>query len=278
MDDETKAIAAITKPVNTLIERLSDAVGVVYEPTRIRRKARAEADALAITTQAEIASSELQHRALVRLAQEEAKKQENIESILDDAMPKIEETAKPEEVDVDWFANFFEKAQTVSNDEVQKHWSDLIAGEINAPGSYSKRTVNLLHSLDRTDAEAFELLCRFVWYVNEPIPLIFDHTAEMYTKNGLTFSTLQHLSSLDLIHFNSIGGFQLQKLKGNNIVSYCSNPLQLSFGDEAQNLEIGKVRFTQVGTELFRLTNAKEVPEFFKFVSEKWSKWTGASN
>ena len=35
----------LAKPATSLIEKISDAAGVLYEPARIRKKAEAEADA-----------------------------------------------------------------------------------------------------------------------------------------------------------------------------------------------------------------------------------------
>ena len=43
------------KPIDTLIHKISDATGVLYEPTRIRRKAKAESDAAIISAKAEAA-------------------------------------------------------------------------------------------------------------------------------------------------------------------------------------------------------------------------------
>lgn len=55
MSDEQNALQAFAKPVDTLINRISDAVVVVYEPRRIRKKAEAEAKAKIIATEADIA-------------------------------------------------------------------------------------------------------------------------------------------------------------------------------------------------------------------------------
>ena len=43
-------------------------------------------------------------------------------------------------------------------------WARVLAGEANAPGTYSKRTVNLLSDFDKSDAELFTKLCGFGWH------------------------------------------------------------------------------------------------------------------
>lgn len=39
------SLSGLSEPGTKLIEKISDAIGVLYEPTRIRKKAKAEAEA-----------------------------------------------------------------------------------------------------------------------------------------------------------------------------------------------------------------------------------------
>ena len=71
----------LAKPATVLIEKVSNAVGVLYEPRRIRKRAEAEADAEKIKALAGIELSEIQQRGIERLVQQEARKQENIGSL-----------------------------------------------------------------------------------------------------------------------------------------------------------------------------------------------------
>lgn len=275
VSEESKAIQAIAKPIETLINRISDAVGTVYEPTQIRRKARAEADAKAIMTRADIDANDLQRRALRRLAEEEAKKQENIENVLDNAFPKISSEARPEELDKDWLANFFDKVKTISDEEAQKLWAELLVKETENPGGFTKRTVNTLHTLDKKDAELFEKLCGFVWNFGGAVPLVFEYNDEVYRKNGINFIGLQHLEALGLIHLAGTGRYESVGLEGRIGVNYFNTMLLLDFeGHGGVNLDKGMVMFTQIGKELFRMTKASPVEGYFEYVSGKWSKWT----
>ena len=45
----------LAKPIDTLIHKISDATGVLYEPRRMRRKAKAESEAAIISAKAEAA-------------------------------------------------------------------------------------------------------------------------------------------------------------------------------------------------------------------------------
>ncbi len=134
-------------------------------------------------SQLEITS--LQDRAISRFLIEEAKKQFNSEAITSKALPLLEEEASPQNIEDDWIAHFFDRCRLISDEEMQTLWSKVLAGEANSPGRYSKRTVNLLASLDKADAELFSKLCSFAWQIGDLVPLIYDHKHEMYVDNGI---------------------------------------------------------------------------------------------
>ncbi len=69
----------LSKPATVLVEKVCNAVGVIYESVHIKRKARAEAEAEKIKALARIELSEIEHRAVERFVHQEARKQENIE-------------------------------------------------------------------------------------------------------------------------------------------------------------------------------------------------------
>ena len=57
-------LGELSKPATILVEKVCNAVGIIYEPTRVKRMARAEAEAEKIKTVARIELSEIEHRAL----------------------------------------------------------------------------------------------------------------------------------------------------------------------------------------------------------------------
>jgi len=117
--DPLSAVAKLSRPINTLILKISEAAGVLYEPTRIVRKAKAEAKANEITAISKLRIKEIQKRALVRFVNEETIKQMNIESTLEQALPQIKDTASPERIENDWISLFFDKIKLVSQKDIQ---------------------------------------------------------------------------------------------------------------------------------------------------------------
>lgn len=261
----------LAKPVDTLIKKVAAAVGGIFEPYQIKRLAKAETEASLIRAQGEIEVTDLQRRAMHRFIEEEAKKQVNIEQITSQALPQLEENAKPESIEDDWMTNFFDKCRIVSDQEMQSLWSRVLSGEANAPGSYSKRTVNFLSDLDKSDALLFSQLCGFGFLISNIVPIIYDAKHEIYNKNGVNFNTLSHLDSIGLIQFNHITGFQRIKLPKKFTVFYYGEPIEIEMPNDTDNvMDLGHVRLTKIGQELASICGSKSVNGFKEYILEKW--------
>lgn len=53
-----------------------------------------------------------------RCLEEEAKKQLNIETIMQNALPLFEGKSAPQDVADDWIANFFDKSRVISDEDL----------------------------------------------------------------------------------------------------------------------------------------------------------------
>jgi hypothetical protein len=261
----------LSKPANTLIEKISEAIGGIFKPHQIRRVAQAEAEADKIHAVSQIEISELQHRAMQRFFIEEAKKQNNIESITSKALPLLEEKSKPEKVENDWITNFFDKCRLISDDEMQIIWSKILAGESNAPGKFSKRTIDLLASMDKNDAELFAKLCSYCFNLDEKLLLIYDCDNNIYNENGINFSSVTHLESIGLIKYEHLTGYIRKGFSQKGYISYYDEKLWVEFPNPSNNeVNIGNAIFTQTGKQLSKVCEAVPVIGFRNFIKEKW--------
>lgn len=264
-------LGELSRPANTLIEKVSNAVGGVFEPWQIKRVAKAEAEASLVKARADIEITDLHRRAMHRFVEEEANRQENMEEITKQSLPHLDEKSNPDNMEDDWVTNFFDKSRIVSDEEMQGIWARVLAGEANTPGSFSKRTVNLLGDLDKRDAELFHCLCRFGWIIGDFTPLVFDKDANIYNDLGINFGSLSHLDSLGLIQFGGISSFVRQRLPQEVVVGYCGKGLPLKFSKEKDNqLDIGCVMLTKAGKEIAHIIEAPGVEGFYDYVQEKW--------
>lgn len=274
-DDKSTSLVnlgELSKPADTLIKKISSAVGGLFEPWQIKRVAKAEAEAHLIKAKAEIEITDLHRRAIHRFVEEEASRQNNMEKITAKALPQLEEGADPTKMENDWVTNFFDKSRIVSDEQMQNLWSSILAGEANAPGTYSKRTVNFLSDLDKKDAELFQSLCRFGWIVGSFTPVIFELEDKIYKDLGLNFTVLTHLDAIGLIRFNELSGFIRIGLPKRFTVSYCGQFLILEMDNEQDNqLQIGKILLTKVGEELATVVRVPGVEGFYDYVKSKWA-------
>lgn len=268
----------ISRPLTRLIEKVSDAIGTLYEPCRIRKLAKAEVEANKIKALGEIETTEIQKRAIKRLVREEGKKQENIENLLKEAGPHLHEDSKPEEIENDWIANFFEKAKLVSDQEMRSLWAKILAGEANQPGTYSKRTVNFISDLDRIDASHFTKFCSFTIQAKNDFEsviysVIYNEKDDIYMKNGISFATLNHLDDIGLIKFDSNKNFYANRVGRTLNYLYFGRPIILEFKNPENNtFKFGMAVLTRIGKELAPIANAQTVDGFYEYLLSSWTQ------
>ncbi len=270
-------IGELSKPAVVLIEKISDALGGLFKPWQTVRVARADAQAEGIRAAAQIEITDLHRRALTRFVAEQAQRQANMESITRKALDDLEDEARPEEIQNDWISNFFDKCRLISDEEMQNLWAKVLAGEANTPGKYSRRTVNLLGSLDKGDATLFRNLCCFAWNFGDEgewFPLIYDYKASMYTSMGLTFNGLTHLDAIGLITYSGVQTYSNTELAEVVKLSYHGSVVQVDltrawrddFDRDRRAMSVGHVLLTQMGEELAPISGATPVSGFADYV------------
>ena len=170
---------ALVSPAEKLIDGMQKALGKAYEPRYLKRMADAQAYQLKKIGEAMRENSDIPivynkeglslsttdyeefvKRAQNRMAFQELRKQENIETVAGKALGLLE--GKPEvekeSVDVDWLVEFFNSVENIGNEEMQDLWARLLAGEIQHSGTFSLRTMDRLSSISQNEAKTFERL------------------------------------------------------------------------------------------------------------------------
>lgn len=271
-------LGELSKPATVLVEKISDAIGGLVRPWQIKRVAEAEAEAEKIHAVAQIEITKLQKRAVARFIAEETRKQQNIEAITAKALPELETDARPENLENDWIADFFDKCRLVSDEEMQMLWARTLAGEANSPGKFSKRTVSLLASMDKSDASMFSTICCFAVTIPPLTPIIYGYTREIYSQHGIRFTLLTHLESIGLIRLNldSTHLLTIDSLEENTVADYFGRKVLIKFSEtkkmcKRNELAIGQAVFTQAGEQLAGICGAKPLDGFFEFLKESWA-------
>ena len=129
---------------------------------------------------------------------------------------------------------------------------------------------NTQFNLDPEDSRIFGALCQFLWIQGDPLPLIFDVSNEVYTKQGITLSTLKHLDAVGLIVFD-VNGFVKKGLGKHTRLFYSGRPSKIGFHDDANNyLDLGHVLLTERGKEMVSAYTLSRNQEFYEYVINRW--------
>ena len=117
--------------------------------------------------------------------------------VMDYAADELGDKEVPDhEPDPDWTARFFDYAQDVSSEDMQKIWAKILAGEVENPGRTSLRTLDTLRNMTKRDAEMFRDMCDFV--INQDFCGSMGESAKGF--ESLNYSKLLHLQDCGLVN------------------------------------------------------------------------------
>lgn len=272
------------KPLEKLIDVVSNAIGTLYKPRQIEREARAEAKAETIKaiehakTQAILDGDldKVQYLGTIneRLVAKEIKRQKNIENVIAVAgkVLQAEETVSEESVNPDWATRFFDISQDVSDEKMQNLWGQILAGEIKQPQSYSLRALEILRNMTKEEAEIFQKVAQFA----------------LYQTYFFLFSPNKVLEKLEVPYYNiakliEIGLLQSGDFASMNFDNKENEKIEFLYGDFAlvvnfiSKQEVRKISFpiklfTTAGEELLQLIdiipNMNYIQEFAKAIKK----------
>ncbi|HEX6899785.1 MAG TPA: DUF2806 domain-containing protein [Thermoanaerobaculia bacterium] len=254
----------LTEPLSKLIETVGNGIGILYEPRRILKKAKAEAEALKISTEGKLQVQEIEARTQARLHYIELRRQKNIEEIVRQAADQMPKDVSGQPVDQDWVADFFGHCQDVGNGTLQSLWARLLAGEVTNPGSFSRRTLHTVRMMSKEDANLFTKLAGFVWRAPErPVHIVTSKSGALLEKAGFYSQDFLHLRSIGLLEGAEITGVPIRV--GEQTWSYCGTHIRIVA------TEPGGWRgmlLSQVGVELLTISGAVGCPEYLEELLE----------
>lgn len=243
----TRVNVPLTIPaIEKLVDHVASGIGSVAGPMLAAWRARREAHAREIAAEGEAralliqASAQAEARQILlsrdnsvsgavdisgrvrqRIHFQERKRQENIESVVNEAAKQLgDKTVADDEPDHDWTARFFSHVQDVSSKEMQVLWARVLSGEVERSGSTSVRTLEILRNLDRSTAGLFRRLCSGCVFLSPTESVLLDArvpslvgnaAANSLSAHGLNFDALNRLNEHGLIisDYNSWFDYQL---------------------------------------------------------------------
>lgn len=141
----------------------------------------------------------------MRLANEFSKS-ENLSSCLSFAQEMVGSDYDASGIDHGWFIRWSDGAAEQTDNEMCVIWGKLLAGELDQPGSYSKRTMSVLADMSAHEASLFANLCSTSIYVKSRgvktlFAVLADDVLGGDTFNGelLSITDLDDLAAIGLI-------------------------------------------------------------------------------
>ena len=184
------------------------------------------------------------------------KRVRNIQAIAGHAAEELKDKEVPDhDPDPDWIARFFDGAQDVSSEELQKLWAKILAGEVKSPGQTSLRTLSILRNMTQQEAKDFSRLMRFqihTFILNRYVcKVLGEHSIKLMT----------HFSDIGLL--GSFGTFPSLTIQndGTLIGEHCGHLLRIE-GQPGQPLKVltayNTSLITSAGSELAELCHYEE--------------------
>jgi len=274
MDEMIKAADSLSKLGCKIVDAVTSGVGGAVRPWQIRRVARAEGDAKITLTKADAESMDIRQRAEIRLQENEIRKQRNLESIIAKSLEIEQPNVSGDPVDPDWIAAFLEDAAGTSNDQIQDVWARLLAGEVSAPGKYSRRTLSCVKLLSSTDANLFAQACQLsLGTIGSPELFIPDTGDPEVVSRGVTFSSLEHLDSIGLIDFSHVGYVLRVESAANHIrIPDAFGTMLVGIKPGKNEIPRGKAILTNVGKELATLVDRDFDENYIHYLVANFAK------
>jgi hypothetical protein len=203
----------------------------------------------------------------------------NLEDVMDKAvsLSTLREDANPDDLKPEWADEFAEHAGSKYDSDAQEIWARLLAGELNSPGTFSRKAMRVLDDMESEDARAFETLCERCaggilsnGTTQDPFPFFIGRNEEL----EMSSDSLIRLKDLGLINFDdsnevrvryttTIGAdkWQIFKIAGTEVLVQFPP-------DKAQQFEVRT--FTRYGIELSQLCHLGSLLEKNSFFINKF--------
>lgn len=224
----------------------------------------------------------IEDRARQRTRIDHLRRQQNIEQIIEKSLNYCAEDTIAERTDYDWFSNYIEQAQKISNSTMQELWARILAKEVNSPGAFSLKALTTFKSLSIHDAKLLgKVAALTVRDANRKniriisgsvqLPGLFNFFSKNRTRRvnlsqlGFNYSDLLNLAENGLMYVQEAESTVLTK---NEVLSFNYNGQSLSFKAMKTNCVMSFYKFTPVGAEIISLISDKPDTRFLTNLRE----------
>lgn len=273
--------------IGKAVKALSEFTGTLIEPKLIvaRAKAQKEARELLSDKTADTANLPIklnaenlciEERAEVTQKHRSVVKQKNMETITGYACQELlgDSDVSSNPLDETWATRFFDMASDISDDEMQRIWGKILAGEVKRPKTYSLRTLEALRNMTADDARLFHTVSRLLFRYDDLIFIFIS--PRLMNRFGVSFQDLMTLDECGLMNTHVVS-FDMDFHDDNvDKIYYVNSSIRFTREAENHKVQLPVYSLTRTGSQIYNLFVKEPDYEYFDaVVAELKSKNTG---
>lgn len=180
------------------------------------------------------------------------------------------------DVDEDWLNVFEGEASQVSSEHAQKVFAKILAGEINRPASFSKKTLKLISQLDNQAARLFRLACSMSVSLQVAGNIVDARVLGLgkigqnsLAPYGMPYSACVILQEYGLVvsDLSGYGDYQVSQLVDGGVYLPLTHQnehwmLVKQQGQGRSEMRLEGMQFSASGRELLSIVELQPVPEY----------------
>jgi len=265
-------LSDLTLPLTKLAEVVAAGIGEAPPPSLVYEDESFQISPTggASSGTADTPEGSLSKRAMARVAFQEQKRQENIESIVSQAIEALsdEEEASSTPLDSDWIARFFRIAEDISTKQMQILWGCILAGEMKQPGSFSLRTLEVLRDISRSDAEVFSRVAELRITTDQQSSFLIHQVEYLEGSFGISASDILLLRELDLVTASDLLTMRFTtNPKSPTLFRFGHRALMIEALEQVRLPDLNIIGLTSTGHQLAQLVAPKPTDGYIRKVA-----------
>lgn len=206
---------------------------------------------------------QLIQRSNYRLQYQQAKKEYNIESVIGKTVLELgdKNSDSTEEVDEDWYTRFFNIVEDISDEQLQRLWARILAGEVLKPRTYTYRFLSVLSNISKNE---FEIILKIAPFVSGDI--IINDQRQLISKD-ISYHEIDILEDMGVLKNGSvqIRGLDLDSKQGTVFIEASDYAFVfINNGLSSIHHMIDVIDVTETGKQLFKLANISLDMDYMK--------------
>lgn len=215
----------------------------------------------------------LAYRAQQRQLTESIRQEQNLENVLGVAANEVrcldDSAVSDNPVDDDWITRLFQIVKDVNSEEMQFVWGKILAGEIEQPGSFSLRTLDVIRNITKQDAEVFQKIVPLV--MQTAGSQFISSSSDILSQFGISYESILRLDECGLLNSSGMLSINLYVTNHKDASVYNKETLIHIIGTDAEEIKIsfGVHALTRAGSELYKILDFTANNEYSSAFAEE---------